>query len=117
MSADDIDHLRADQEVLMGGVAAAAAHGQLRSSDGASAEFYLSASARDRLLREVVAVADPIGPVVLRVVPDNAWPQLRAESDDDQRLAPRAAIALDLMESGDQRNWAAAERLLADVES
>jgi hypothetical protein len=85
--------------------------------NGASAEFYLSASARDRLLREVVAVADPIGPVVLRVVPDNAWPQLRAESDDDRRLAPRAAVALDLMESGDPRNWAAAERLLADVES
>lgn len=115
MSAGDIEYVRADPEVLMGGVAAAAAYGQLLPGDGASAEFYLSDSARDRLLRAVVAVADPVGQVVLRVVPGHVWPELRADLDDDRRLAPRAAVALDLMESGDPRNWVAAEGLVERV--
>lgn len=111
-SAGDIAHLNADREALTSGVAAAAAYGQLLAPEGAPAELYLPSSALRRLLGDVVAIADPLGAVALRVVPADAWAVLHRSPGRDSTLAPRAAVALDLMESNDPRHWIAAEQLL-----
>lgn len=62
----------------------------------------------------VAAVPDPLGNVRLRVVPDEVWDFVVEESEEKGaiRLAPRAAVALDLMESADPRHWIAAENLV-----
>lgn len=72
----------------------------------------------DQFLAMVAAVPAPLGPVVVRVVPNDAWAVLIdariASPDGKRRLAPRAAVALDLMESGDPRYWEAAGHLMGE---
>ena len=63
----------------------------------------------------IVAVPDPLGAVVLRVVPDDAWAILAERKSEGPNLAPRAAVALDLMESADPRHWVAAEQLVSEA--
>ena len=111
-SAGDVDYLKDDQDTLTSGVTAAVAYGQLLAIDDAPAQFYLPTTALERLLEAVVAIADPLGAVVLRVVPADAWAVLHRSQGRGSTLAPSAAVALDLMESGDPRHWIAAAQLL-----
>ncbi len=57
---------------------------------------------------------DPLGNLMVRAVPDDAWGLVLDASlpaSDGGRLAPRAAVALDLMASADPRHWIAAQHL------
>lgn len=109
MSRADVDALLAVNGALDGGVRAAIALGSpLVASD--ERDLYLSRSAFGELGSKVAVVLDPLGPVRLRVVDDDAWVLIPSGE-----LAPRGAIALDLLDSGDPRHWVAAEALLADA--
>ena len=116
MSVAEADHLLDCGRAVQSGVAAAIAHGELLSADGAEIDLYVSNDLYESLESFVAAVEDPLGSVVLRVVPDDIWAQVRnaaSESGEGQLVAPAAAVALDLMDSGDPRHWVAAEHLLA----
>ncbi len=118
MSSADADHLRR-RGALQSGVAAAIVHGELLSIEGAEIDLYVSHELREILHSLVAAVEDPLGSVVLRVVPDVIWPEVRDaafKSGEDNLVAPAAAVALDLMDSGDPRHWAAAEHLVASYD-
>lgn len=109
MSRADVDALSAAIGALEGSVRAAIALGSpLVASD--ERNLYLSLRAFGELASEVPVVLDPLGPVRLRVVDDDAWALIPLGN-----LVPRGAIALDLLDSGDPRHWVAAEALLADA--
>ncbi len=118
MSRGDLAYLAEQDSVLVSGVVGAVGHGELLAPDGSESAFYLADGVVDQLLEMVAAVPSPLGPVVVRVVPDDAWALLidaRLGSPDvGSRLAPRAAVALDLMESGDPRHWEAAGHLVGE---
>lgn len=108
MSRADVDSLPRVAEALEGGVHAAIALGApLAASD--NRDLYLSRAMHHRLESVVALVIDPLGPIRLRVVDDDAW-KLVPRAD----LAPRAAVALDLLDSADPRQWIAAESLVND---
>ncbi len=116
MSTADADHVKGRGGAVQSGVAAAIVHGETLSADRAEINLYVSPELYESLHSLVAAVEDPLGSVVLRVVPDDIWPQVRdasSESGDGHLVAPAAAVALDLMDSGDPRHWVAAEGLLA----
>lgn len=116
MSARDGDHVVREGGALLSGVAAAISYGEPLSAEGAEVDLYLSGSLHGQLGLVVAAVADPLGSVVVRVVADDRWSSvLEAASDgrDGVQIAPRAAVALDLMDSGDPRQWITAEHLVA----
>lgn len=75
-------------------------------------DLYLSRDRYDGLESSVALVVNPPGPIRLRVVDDDAW-ELIPRAD----WAPRAAVALDLLDSADPRNWIAAEALVAPTTS
>lgn len=109
MSRADVDALSGAVGALDGGVRAAIALGSpLVVSD--ERDLYLPRSAFTELDLHVAVVPDPLGPARLRVVDDDAWAIIPLD-----KLAPRGAIALDLLDSSDPRHWIAAEALLADV--
>lgn len=118
MSRGDLAHLAEQRSVLVSGVAGAVGHGELLSPDGSEPVFYLADSMVDQLLSMVAAVPAPLGPVVARVVLDDSRALLidarLGFPDVGSRLAPRAAVALDLMESGDPRHWEAAGHLIGE---
>lgn len=117
LGAGDLAHVTADPHVCRSGVTAAIELGQLLSAGDASDEFYLPASTAARMLRDIAAVEDPLGLFVLRIVKDDLWPSLdEPPAAAGSRLAPAAAVALDLMESGDPRHWIAAEALIAGLD-
>jgi len=91
---------------VVGGVRAAIAHGS-SLVDASRSDLYLSERAFASLASRVAFVADPLGAVRLRVVDDEAWALIPAGE-----LAPRPAVALDLLDSADPRHWIAAEQLL-----
>ena len=70
-------------------------------------DLYLPAESFAGLDQRVAFVLAPAGQTVLRVVDDNAWRLLPKGP-----LAPRGAVALDLLESGDPRHWISAEHLV-----
>ena len=109
MSRADADSLPGVVGAQEGGVRAAIALGApLVASD--DRDLYLSRRAFGELDSRVAVVPDPLGPVRLRVVDDNAWDLIPPGP-----LAPRGAVALDLLDSADPRHWIAAEALLADA--
>lgn len=115
MSVAEADHLLDSGGAVQSGVAAAIVHGELLSADGAEIDLYVSHELYESLESLVAAVEEPLGSVVLRVVPDDIWPQVldaASESAVGHLVAPAAAVALDLMDSGDPRHWVAAEHLL-----
>lgn len=73
---------------------------------GGDVSLYLSASSFARIDSLVAFVPNAEGGVVIRVVDDDVWPAIPKAA-----LAPRAAVALDLLESGDARHWIAGEHL------
>lgn len=116
MSSADVDHLLQSDAAMLSGIGGAIYFGEPLASDGADLNMYVSAESHAALDSLVVAVPDPLGEAVLRVVADQLWPDVvrgAHRGDADQLIAPRAAVALDLMESGDPRHWVAAENLVA----
>jgi hypothetical protein len=109
MSRADVESLPAAGGALLGGVRAAVAFGApLVAAD--DHDLYLSRSAFAQLESLVAFVPDPLGPVRLRVVDDDAWGMISGGE-----LAPRGAVALDLLDSADPRHWLAAEELVGNA--
>lgn len=93
---------------LEGGVAAAIAYdAALVASD--ERDIYLSRGGYERLDSMLAIAEDALGPIRLRVVDDGAWALIPGSE-----FAPRAAAALDLLDSADPRHWIAAEALIAN---
>ncbi|MEN9646138.1 MAG: hypothetical protein RL238_2807 [Actinomycetota bacterium] len=90
---------------MLGGRRAAIDLGEQLAPDD-HVDLYISARSFADLDRHVAHVPNPVGQIVLRVVHEEAWELLPKAA-----LAPRAAVALDLLESGDPRLWIAAEHL------
>ena len=115
MSAADLAFVSRHDGALVSGAAAAIGFGELLHAGGAESDLYVSASLHDELRSLVAAVPDQLGASVLRVIPDEVWSfvdgSAAGKSEGSARLAPRAAVSLDLMESGDPRHWVAAENL------
>jgi excisionase family DNA binding protein len=105
MSRADVAAIPRIVDALIGGVGAAIELGEQLPGD-ARVDVYLSASSLDKLDESVAYVPAPAGPIALRVVDDSAWQHI-----PKHHLAPRAAVALDLLESSDPRHWIAAEHL------
>jgi len=116
MSAADLAFVSGHDGALVSGAVAAIDFGELLQAEGAESDLYVSASLHDELRSLVAAVPDQLGGVVLRVVPDDVWSFAEGVavgvSEARVRVAPRAAVALDLIESGDPRHWVAAENLI-----
>jgi len=116
MSSADQDHLAMNSRALVSGVAAAAGYGDGVPVVLHEAHLYMAFADHGGLDRVVAAVPEALGSVVVRVVPDGMWESVyslgESKLDGRPRLAPRAAVALDLMESGDPRHWIAAENLI-----
>jgi hypothetical protein len=109
MSQADLESLPRAAGALASGVRGAIAVGvSLIASD--DHDLYLSRSAFGQLDSLVAVVRDPLGPIRLRVVDDDAWAIIPPGES-----APRGAVALDLLDSADPRHWIAAEELLADA--
>ena len=105
MSRADVAALSEMVGAQLGGVQAAIALGEQLAVDD-NVDMYLSAQSFADLDRRVAYVPDAAGRIALRVVDDRAWGLLPQGA-----LAPRAAVALDLLESGDPRHWISAEHL------
>ena len=105
MSRADSDALPNLVGALVGGVRAAIELGEQLALDD-SADLYLSAASFRDLDAQVAFVPNANGRVALRVVDDEAWSLLPGGG-----VAPPAAVALDLLESGDPRHWIAGEHL------
>ena len=106
MSKADVGSLPRDVGALVGGVRGAAECGAaLRVIEGG--DVYLDRSAFETLGSLVAYVVDPLGPIRLRIVDDEAWDVIPAGG-----FAPRGAVALDLLDSADPRHWIAAEQLV-----
>ena len=116
MSAADAESLVSDRGAIESGVAGAVFFGQLLQEEVAEVDLYVPQQLHQALSSVVAAVEDSLGSVVLRVLSDGAWADLEAvalKSDDGRAIAPRSAVALDLMDSGDPRHWVAAENLVS----
>jgi excisionase family DNA binding protein len=100
--------LAAATDVVRSGISAAADHGaDLLGGDGF--EGYVRASDAGSLVSQLALDESAQRPnVVLRVVEDAVWP-----FQAGQRLAGRAVVAIDLLESADPRARRAATELLA----
>lgn len=105
MSRADVSALPEMVGALVGGVRAAIELGEQLAADD-SVDLYLSAKSFAGLDERVAHVPDVAGRIALRVVDDGAWGLLPKGA-----LVPQAAVALDLLESGDPRHWSAAEHL------
>jgi hypothetical protein len=106
MSQADVGALPEMVGALIGGVRAAIDLGEQLALDD-SVDLYLPAESFHGLDARVAFVPDAAGRVALRVVDDAAWKLI-----PDGALAPRNAVALDLLESGDPRHWIAGEHLV-----
>ena len=105
MSRADVAALPEMVGALLGGIQAAIDLGEQVTVDD-SVDLYLSAKSFAGLDERVAYVPDAAGRTALRVVDDEAWGLLPKGA-----LAPQAAVALDLLESGDPRHWISAEHL------
>jgi hypothetical protein len=92
------------------GISAAAAHG-LDLVAGAEIDGYVRAGDLAAIERKhaLEPASGMDGNVLLRVVPDHAW-QLSG------RLAPLAAVAIDLSEEADSRSSRAGKKAIAGIE-
>lgn len=106
MSRADADALPEQVGALLGGVRAAISFGEQLAPDD-NVDLYLPAKSFRGLDAQIAFVPDAAGRVALRVVDDEAWHLI-----PNGALAPRNAVALDLLESGDPRHWIAGEHLV-----
>ena len=105
MSRADVGALPEMVGAMLGGVRAAIDLGEQLAPDD-NLDLYLSAQSFAGLDKRVAYVPDAAGRIALRVVDHRAWGLL-----PKGELAPPAAVALDLLESGDPRHWICAEHL------
>ena len=116
MSGADLEFVSGQDGAMASGAVAANGYGELLQADGAEANLYVSASLHNELGALVAAIPDQLGSVILRVAPDDVWPYAESvaveQGEAGERLAPRAAVALDLMDSGDPRHWVSAKNLI-----
>ena len=105
MSRADVAALPEMVGAIPGGVRAAIDLGEQLAPDD-NLDMYLSAQSFAGLDARVAYVPDAAGRIALRVVDDRAWELLPKSAG-----APRVAVALDLLESGDPRHWISAEHL------
>lgn len=109
MSWADVESLPGAVGALISGVRAAIEFGaSLIAAD--DRDLYLSRRAFGQLGSVVAAVPDALGRVRLRVIDDDAWGIISGGE-----VAPRGAVALDLLDSADPRHWIAAEGLVGDA--
>ncbi len=108
MSRADVVALPEMVGARLGGVRAAIDLGE-QLVPGNDFDVYLSAKSFACLDKRVAFIPDAAGRIVLRVVDDRAWELLPKGA-----LVPPAAVALDLLESGDPRHWISAEHLAHD---
>lgn len=106
----EVPYVIRDPRFVASGVSAAGAHG-LDLVSGQEADGYVRAGAvrkfaADHVLRPGGRAAN----VRLRVVPDQAW-----SFPSEARVAPLAAVALDLAEDADPRSAAAGREALASL--
>jgi hypothetical protein len=92
--------------VLLSGASAADAVGLL--GDAGGVEIYAARDERSAIVAEHALMPDG-GDVTVRWVPQRVWDQL----DISRRVAPRAAVLVDLLEGDDPRGRREAARALA----
>lgn len=107
----EIPHLAKERGVVKSGISAASAH-HLDLAVGNEIDVYVRANQlarieRDHALRPAIPGE---ANVLLRVVPDSAWYL------DDFRVAPLAAVAMDLAEDSDSRSSRAGKSAIAGLE-
>ncbi|MGH2975982.1 MAG: type IV toxin-antitoxin system AbiEi family antitoxin [Solirubrobacterales bacterium] len=104
--ASDLPRIQAEQGVVLSGVSAASEHGLAIVAPGVL-EVYVPAGRLSDLERRyrLKPSADPN--VILHVI-DGPWPFAQ-----DQRIAPRLAAVLDLLDDDDERSRRAAHDALA----
>jgi excisionase family DNA binding protein len=108
----EIPYIVEDSRFVASGVSAAGAHG-LDLVSGSEADGYIRASAlREFVASHALQPAPPSSNLHLRVVPDRAWHFL-----EGARVAPLAAVALDLAEDADPRSAELGQMALADLRS
>ena len=101
----DLPRIEKEPDVVLGGVSAASEH-QLEIVAPGVLEAYVPTARFDQLQRRYRLNPSSDPNVILRVVED-PWPFGR-----DQRVAPRLAVVLDLLDDGDQRSRQAGLRAL-----
>ncbi len=103
----EIAYLSKGRDIVLSGISAARFN-ELPLVPGKEIEGYVQESRLNKLVKEhALHPAEGAGNVLLRIVPDEAWPFRHAE-----RQAPAAAVALDLAESPDARSVKAGRQLL-----
>ena len=106
----ELKRLRGRPELARSGISAAAAHG-LDLVAGAEVDGYVRAG--DLAAIERRHALEPAeggeGNVLLRIVPDPTWHL-------SERLAPIAAVAIDLSEAADARSIRAGKKAIAHIE-
>jgi len=104
----ELRRLRNRPDLVRSGISAAGDY-QLKLAPAEEVDAYVRAKAVKRLQRE--HALEPVelgrGNVVLRVVPDAAW-----EMGSKDRVAPIAAVAVDLADDPDSRSARAGQRLV-----
>jgi hypothetical protein len=105
----EIAHVLADDRLVATGISAVGAVG-LDLVSGGEVDGYIRASVSDDFVEEHALSRAGEGEenVTLRVVPDEAW----ADFLDGEPYAPKAAVALDLVEDADPRSRAAGRDLI-----
>jgi excisionase family DNA binding protein len=107
----EISYLLDDPDLVRSGISAAGAHG-FDLVSGQEADGYLRAGALKKFAAShALSPAGPEGNVYLRLVPSEAWHCLAGE-----RVAPVAAVALDLAEDPDSRSARAGRAALRDLD-
>ena len=107
----EIRHLINDPALMRSGISAAASH-DIGLVSGREADGYLPEAELRRFIKEhALSPAGPDGNVRLRVVPDEAWGSLEGRS-----VAPKAAVALDLLEELDPRSAKAGAEVLRKLD-
>lgn len=101
----ELSRLGARADCLLTGASAADVVGVI--GRGQEVELYASVAERDSIIAEHALLAGR-GAVTVRWVPDEVW----AEFDSASRVAPRAAVLIDLLESEDPRARREAARAL-----
>lgn len=107
----EISHLLKDSEFVRSGISAAGDQ-DFGLVSGREADGYLhKAKLKDFASRHALERAGLEGNVRLRLVPKEAWRFLQG-----RRVAPRAAVALDLAEESDPRSAKSGWRVLRDLD-
>ncbi|HEX4668841.1 MAG TPA: helix-turn-helix domain-containing protein [Solirubrobacterales bacterium] len=106
----EIAYIVQDPRFVASGISAAGAHG-LDLVSGSEADGYVRAGAlKEFVANHALRAATPGSNLRLRAVPDRAWPFLKGA-----RVAPIAAVALDLAEDRDPRSAEIGATALGDL--